>query len=579
MNIQKYCVLTAILLTMGACDKFLDRPPLDTITDQELSFSRTEMELYSNKYYGSFQTFNGYDLGIFELDNASDNMVSGDYNYNARLAGTVTVPSAGGGWDWTAIRGINFFLANYHITKEAPALVNPYIGEMYFWRAWYYFDMMKAFGDLPWYNQPLGTESEELYAERISRSIIADSILADLDKAITLLPEKGQAVQGRLHRDVASLFQSRVALYEGTWEKYHAGTPFGVQGGQPDRYFRKAVAALEGMIQSQTYQIGHAGASEEDYRQLFNQTDLANNPEVLLWRKYDRALDVYHFAQNYFGVSDKNTGLSKSLVESYLCTDGLPISLSLKYQGDHTIKDVVANRDPRLAQTMYTSGKPRVVISGDTVSKFTVPDMTLESRLRNTTGYQLYKGVDPAADHTAGDITASIIFRYAEALLNYAEAKAELGECDQTVLDQTVNQLRNRVEMPALTATVGFVDPNWDFPELSGLLNEIRRERRVELACEGYRFDDLMRWAATHLIQRPMLGAKMQQYEAIKNQFNPILDPSAIPTNNQGYIAPHWNSPARDGWQFDPEAHYLSPLPQRELTLNPALRQNPGYLQ
>jgi len=109
------------------------------------------------------------------------------------------------------------------------------------------------------------------------------------------------------------------------------------------------------------------------------------------------------------------------------------------------------------------------------------------------------------------------------------------------------------------------------------LMNEIRRERRVELACEGYRLDDLMRWAAVNLIKRPMLGAKMQQYADVKNSFQPALDPAAIPVNGDGYIAPHWNSPAQNGWQFDPTKHYLNPLPTNELTLNPELGQNPGY--
>ena len=575
-----FIIIFIVLFAAGfsSCKKFLDRPPLDAITDGEMTFSKTEMELYSNKYYGSLPSFNGYSLGIFEQDNSSDNMVSGDYNFNARLSGTVTIPGSGGGWDWTSIRGINFFLANYHITKESPELVNPYIGEMYFWRAWYYYSLMKSFGNLPWYNMPLTTDSEELYSARLSRSVIADSIIADLDKAATLLASKEVTPSGRLHKDVALIFQSRVALYEGSWEKYHAGTEFGVEGSDPDRFFRKAVEAAKQVIDRGLYSIEPASTDpQKAYWSLFNQKDLSANKEVLMWRKYDRALNAIHYAQNYFGVSDKNTGLSKYLVESYLCTDGKPISVSPLYEGDDLVEELVKNRDPRLTQTMYTKGKPRVITNGDTSGKFNLPDMTFESRLRNTTGYQLYKGVDPAADHSAGDINAAIIFRYAEALLNYAEAKEELGECNQEVLDLTVNTLRDRVGMPHLTEGVDFTDPAWEFPALSPLMNEIRRERRVELACEGYRLDDLMRWAAVNLIKRPMLGAKMQQYADVKNSFQPALDPAAIPVNGDGYIAPHWNSPAQNGWQFDPTKHYLNPLPTNELTLNPELGQNPGY--
>ena len=131
--------------------------------------------------------------------------------------------------------------------------------------------------------------------------------------------------------------------------------------------------------------------------------------------------------------------------------------------------------------------------------------------------------------------------------------------------------------MPHMTVDVGFVDPKWDFPGLSPLLNEIRRERRVEFACEGYRFDDLMRWAAVNLIKRPMIGAKMKQFADIKDQFKPVLDPGAIPVNDAGYIAPHWNSPAKSGWQFDENKNWLKPLPSNELVLNSNLEQNPGY--
>lgn len=562
---------------MSSCESFLDRPPLDSITDEEMTFSKTEMELYSNKYYDSFPGFRAWGLGIFDMDYPTDNMVAGAYDYNGQIAGTLTLPSAGGGWDWGNIRSVNYFLVNYHKTTEDPTVVNPYIGEMYFWKGWFYYGLLKAFGDLPWYDEPLTTTSEGLYAPRVSRSIIADSIISNLDKAVALLPEKGNAIPGRLHKDVALLFQSRVALYEGTWEKYHNHTVFGVEKADPDKYFRKAAEAAGQIIDKKVYVIERVDNDPQwGYWKLFNQKDLSTNKEILLWKAFDKSLGLYHNAQNTFGVNDNNCGMSKYLVESYLCTDGKPIAVSPLYKGDDRVEELVKNRDPRLTQSMFTAGAPRL-ISGTDTSRFTLPDLTLETRLRNTTGYEAYKGVDPAGDHMNGDVTASIIFRYAEALLNYAEAKAELNECDQTVLDQTVNVLRDRVAMPHLTVDVGFVDPKWEFPELSPLLNEIRRERRVELACEGYRFDDLMRWAATKLIKRPMLGAKMQQFIDQKDSFNPVLDPKTIYVNDEGYIAPHWNTPAKNGWQFDPEKNYLLPIPTNELVLNPQLKQNPGY--
>lgn len=571
-----FIVVIGFLLV--SCEDFLDREPLDKITDQEMTFSAKEMELYANKYYGNFYVFSGYDYGPYEKDNASDNMISGFYNYDAQISGTITVPASEGGWAWETLRGLNFFIENYHKSKDPVDMTAPYVGEIYFWRAWFYYDMLRQFGDVPWINKPLYADSEELFDARVSRSVIADSIIADLNKAVTFLPEKSNAVAGRIHKDVALQFQSRVALYEGTWEKYHAGTAFGVLDAKPDHFFRIAAEASKALIDKDIYKIEPVGDDEDrGYWNLFNQIDLTNNKEVLLWKKYDMNLGVYHYAQNIWGVSDNNTGISKYLVESYLCTDGKPISVSNLYKGDDYVKNEIANRDPRLKQTIFTEGDPRVILSGVVQGSFTLPDLTFESRLRNTTGYQLSKGCAPEASHSNGSTVASIIFRYAEALLNYAEAKAELGECDQSVLDQTINQLRDRVKMPHLFVNVGFSDPKWDFPEISPLLNEIRRERRVELACEGYRFDDLMRWAAVKLIKRPMIGAKMKQFAEVKDQFKPVLDPDAVYVNNDGYIAPHWNSPAKSGWQFDENKNWLKPLPSNELVLNPNLKQNPGY--
>jgi len=564
------------LFAATSCKKFLDRPPLDTITDKEMSFSKKEMELYANQYYVQFPGF----LDVFFGDNSSDNMVYGSFDYNQLLSGTIIVPSSGGGWDWSNIRSVNYFLSNYQITKEAPSDVNTYIGEMYFWRAWFYFDLMKKFGDLPWYSAPLATNSDELYAPRLPRNIIADSILADLDRAAALLDPITKSQPERIHQDVALAFKARVALYEGSWEKYHNGTPFGVANADFAKYFTQAAAAAEEIINSNRYRISIGTDPKWDYWNLFNQRDLSNNKEVILWRKYDLSLGLTHEGQAYLLLQGGNTGISKQLVDDYLCADGLPISLSPLYLGDDSIARVVKNRDPRLGQTIYVRGYPRVIQNGDTITRFSEPDINRTAEVRNTTGYELYKGASPNLESQGGGLasgvgatTASILFRYAEVLLIYAEAKAELGICTQEVLDNTINVLRDRVAMAHLSQNVGFTDPKWDFPELSPLINEIRRERRVELACESFRFDDLMRWAAASLIKKPMLGAKYHQFE--DKFFDPPL--SNVPVSADGYIAPYLNSAAGNGWQFDPAKNYLMPLPTNELTINPALVQNPGY--
>lgn len=570
-----YCFI--LMIALGACKKFVDRPPKDRISDQEMGFSANEMKLYSNQFYLLFPGWKplDYSPGIFSFDNSSDNMVNGNYTYNAQLAGTVTPSPSGGGWDWGNVRAVNYFLVNYNKTTEPAENINTYIGEMYFWRAWVYYDLFKRFGELPWYSQLLNTGDKELLeAPRLPRNVIADSILADLNKAIELLLPAGEAEPLRVNKGVALAFKSRVALYEGTWEKYHNGTVFGVSNPDPEKYFRQVVTAVEALITSGKYSIlPFQSTPKWNYWRLFNQKDLSGNPEIILWKKFDKALGLTHFGQNSLSYHGDNTGVSKQLVDYYLAADGKPISISPLYLGDDSIARVVKNRDPRLEQTILVRGHPRFINGGDT-AKFIEPAINLAAGQRNTTGYQLFKGAAPDDADGTGSVTANIIFRYAEALLNYAEAKAELGEATQEVLDETVNQLRARVNMPPLTVTVGFTDPAWEFPELSPLLNEIRRERRIELALEGYRFDDLMRWRAHRLIKRPLYGAKFSQF--VGKTFNPPL-PADIPVSSDGYIYPLKNTPAANGWQFDENKNYLLPLPLNELTLNPNLKQNPGY--
>ena len=562
-------MIIGIALLSGACEDHLDKPPLDSITDQELSFSITEMELYSNQYYTNLTAFTSMVFG----DLSSDNMIHADFTRNSRLSGVIVVPESGGGWNWGTIRGLNYFLANYTRTKDPWESVRIYVGEIYFFKAYTYFELLRSFGDLPWFSEPLTTDSPELYDPRLPRNVVADSILANLDKAIEFLDPGNATAPGRISRDAALAFQSRVALYEGSWERYHEGTNFVPPGSDPDKYFRKAAEAAKRLIDEGSFSIHSTGEPYLDYWRLFNQESLESNPEVILWRDYNFELGITHQAQNLIIGEGANSSVSKQLVDSYLDINGMPISLSGLYQGDNTVEEAVIDRDPRLAQTIYQIGDPQKIDGADTI-KYQRPFLNMPALQANTTGYQMFKGTQPEARDAGpggpGHTTANPIFRYAEVLLNYAEAKAELGEADQAVLDMSINRLRDRVGMPHMTVAIGFVDPDWEFPTLSPLINEIRRERKVELACEGFRFDDLMRWRAHHLINRPLSGASFAQFEALT--WEPPL--GEISVDADGYIFPWMGTP---GWQFDPSKHYLNPLPTQELTLNPNLEQNPGY--
>jgi hypothetical protein len=269
------------------------------------------------------------------------------------------------------------------------------------------------------------------------------------------------------------------------------------------------------------------------------------------------------------------------MVDSYLCTDGKPIDLSSLYavgKSDSTLLSVVENRDPRLRQTIYVNDNQhlRFIAPSDT---FFYPTFTGSSETKCVTGYQLYKGHNPNRERatTQRSITGLIYFRYAEALLINAEAKAELGVITQPDLDNTVNKLRDRVGMSHLILS----DVNaWgnakEFAGLSPIINEVRRERKVELAAEGFRTDDIFRWAAAReLIYRQWpKGAKRAQWE--KLPVDAVGSIRSLPVDADGYIDPYQAILTR-GYRFNLSRDYLYPIPHTELVLNPRLEQNPGW--
>jgi hypothetical protein len=338
-----------------------------------------------------------------------------------------------------------------------------------------------------------------------------------------------------------------------------------------------AVQATEKIMDSGNFSIYSTGHPKKDYFNLFNQADYSGNPEVILSEARDPNLgegtpSSYWIREN--GGVGSRTGLSKQLVDSYLCLDGKPINESPLYKGDTTLTEVVKNRDPRLAQTMWVPGQVRINYPGDPLI-FKHPTLDLGGYQLSSSGYMIRKGSSPdPARNTESITTDGIVFRYAEALLNYAEAKAELGNITQADLDKSVNLLRKRVGMPKMHYPVRFTDPNWNFPKLSPIINEIRRERRVELVLEGFRLDDLMRWAAGDLIR----GMKLKGARVIKGVSFPAIEDkiSGIPLDKNHYIWRYGDS-APNGFQFDVNRDYLYPIPTRELTLNKNIKQNPGW--
>jgi len=562
----------------SSCQKLLDKSPQDQISDPEFWKSDQDLQLYVNGLYSVLPSWNLTGQGGTPLLDASTDVAiaSGLWLPTKNpLDGVVNIPASGGGWDWTNVRNVNYFLENANRVPDG-GMKKQYIGEAHFFRAWNYFVLLRQFGDLPIITKTLDpsvqADRSVLYGSRSSRTDVVNFMIGDLDSAIADMDVQANLPAGRLNKDVASLFESRVCLYEGTWEKYHQNDAF---KGKTDGsgFLSKAAQASRAVIDGGRYAV-YTGDPNQVYYNLFNQIDYTGNPEVMLWRGYNQEAYGGNFGNEVWNWPN-GSGLTKGMMDMYLCTDGLPISVSPLYKGDTDIRVVIVNRDPRCVQSVMNPGDPITIDVKNDTTFFTTPG--LSSSQNSTTGYESQKFRRPQVDPATGNYSynqAYIVFRYAEALLNYAEAQAELGQLTQSDLDISINKLRDRVAMPHLVLGAIAVDPAWPNYgySLPDYLYEIRREREVELLNEGFRYDDLMRWRADQLFAgvRP----KGAYYTAELKGVNPNL-----PYDANNYLDPYVNALTgpNGGWGFNPAKNYLKPLPTNDLTLNTALTQNPGW--
>jgi hypothetical protein len=581
---MKKLLYTALFLigttvVVSSCSKILEKSPQDQISDPEFWKTPGDLQLYVNNLYSVLPGWNLSGSGGNPLlDASTDVAISvGLFSTNKNLLdGVVNVPASGGGWTWTNVRNVNYFLDNANRVPDG-GLKKQYIGEAFFFRAWNYFELLKRFGDLPIITKTLDPSKEsdrqQLYGARSSRTEVMNFILKDLDSAIAYMDVKANVAAGRLNKDVAAIYQSRVALFEGTWEKYHNNDAFkGTTDGTA--FLTKAAQAAKMVIDGGRYSLV-TGNPNQVYYELFNQLDYSKNSEVMMYRGYNGAAYGGNFSNQLWNWPN-GSGITKAMMEMYLCTDGLPSSVSPLYKGDKDIRQVIQGRDPRCVQTVMNPGDAVTIGLKNDTTYFTTPG--LSSNMNSGSGYESQKfrrpQLDPATGTYSGD-QAYIIFRYAEALLNYAEARAELGQLTQADLDITINRLRARVAMPSMNLAAIPVDPKWPvygYYTLTPVLHEIRRERVVELFSEGFRFYDLMRWRADKLIvgSRPKGAFYTAELKAVGGN---------LPVDSDGYLDPYSNFLKGPGstWGFDPAKNYLQPLPTSELTLSTSLKQNPGW--
>lgn len=579
-------------LISGCNNDFLERQPLDEISNEAFWNTENDLMVYNNSLYnlarsddnvpilmGHDDGFGSRFIGIWHLAGFADNTATRHPRHDifqrvrAGKHFTPDNPIAFGYRGWNFVRAINFGLENYGKADVSEEVRNQYIGEARLFRGWFYADKVMKFGDVQWVDQIVNTDDEEiLYGERDDREMVMDNVLADLTFATENIPDDwgdGNA-PGRLNRWAALLVKARVCLNEGTWRKYHGGS-------NAELWLQEAADAAEELITSGPYSLYTTGDPTTDYNAIHRMTDLSGNPEVLYWRRYQLGIFTNHVQSYHRGY---NGGATKSLVEDYLATDGLPITLSDLYMGDEVYENIFENRDPRLRQTILHPDDMEIYQYGNidpAVADYPKIQGQTKPGQSSNTGYHIIKVYDVNAAHATYNTseTPAIILRFAEALLVYAEAKAELGTITQADLDMSINLLRDRVGMPHMTTDVP-MDPRYAGDGVSALIAEIRRERRVELFMEGFRYDDLRRWGQGAKLREKDLG--MRWDAANSSRFDPDGEATIFTTEVDGvpyldvYAGTDYAEP-----EFDESKHYLWPIPINAISQNPNLGQNPGW--
>lgn len=564
-----------------SCD--LDKLPLANLSPDSFFSTRNELDAFANNFYTNFP-------GSSVFEEESDLIIKNsrsDWMRDGR-----SVPGSGGGWTWTALRDFNTLIEmSSNCTDENVR--EEYIGVARFFRAWFYFEKVKRFGDVPWYDRQLGSSDKDLYKPRDSRELVMSHVVEDLDFAIAHLPVKHSVY--KVTKWTALALKSRACLFEGTFRKYHG---FKLDGHTAEWYLEQAAAAGEEFISTSGYSVYAGGGVENSYRDLFASED-AIGTEIILARDYDKNLSIKHNGTYYTLGNYGNPGMTRKMFCSYLMKDGSRFTDKDGWK-IMSFVDEVKNRDPRLSQSIRTPGYKR--IGSDKVE---APDFG-----HTETGYMITKymqGADLGVDLYGASYNDLPLFRSAEVYLNFAEAKAELGTLTQADLDKSIKLLRDRVGMPNIDLAVANASPDpylmaedTGYPNVTGanagVILEIRRERTVELFDENFRFYDLIRWKNGQAITHKFLGMYFPAPGAYDLDGNGTLDvcfytdsaPSGLPANvvkfkigerifftegDHGYVDVTPNLPG----VWNENRDYFYPIPTDELTLNPNLVQNPGW--
>ncbi len=573
-----------------SCDDMLDVFPKDRMSPETFFKNDKELQAFSMNFYGMFP---GNALFMEDADTYIQMGLTDE------LKGTRQIEPSGNGWSWGALRNVNTLLDYLPNCSDAAARTQ-YEAMGRFFRAYFYFEKVKRFGDVPWYDKPVGSaDTEALNRPRDSREFIMGKMIEDIDFAIANLPSTKSAYE--VTKWTAMALKSRFLLFEGTFRKYHTEFDYGSGAHDAKWYLDLCAETSAEFIASSGYGIHTAGGANKAYYALFTTQNATDNmDEVILARDYNNAYNVVHSANNTMQSATMGRhGMTRKLVASYLMADGTRFTDQPGWETMDFVTET-QNRDPRLAQTIRTPGYTRLGEKTPCAPNF----------LFCLTGYHPVKYVmETAKDIYNGSDVDLIIFRAAEVLLNYAEAKAEAGTLTQADLDLSVGKLRDRVGMPHLDMAAANANPDAYLtnPEWGGYQNvtgadkgvilEIRRERAVELAQEGFRYYDIMRWKEGKIFEKQYYGMYFPgpgEYDLNSDGVPDILlyegeekPSSTIPAiykigsedfilsnGTSGNVNPYKGLSCK--WNDDRDYLYPIPTDERNLT-HGVLTQNPGW--
>ncbi len=581
-KIYKYLLISLLLLPAAGCS-FLNVEPFDDFTDEEFWTSEDQARSYM---YGFYPTvFSGYGTSYASAlsvikPGTNDDVCEQDQQ---DLQPTV-VPVTSGSWSFSNIRKANYVIHNVGRLPIDSTGINHWRGVGRFFRACYYSGLVFTFGDVPWFDtlcvvSDKKADMDYMYKDRDPRSYVDERIIEDFEYAMKYVRANDGNLQ--VNKYVVAGMASRYLLREGTYLKYVKGDET-----MAALCLQKAKEAAEMVMNSGRYSIAPS------YTALFTSEDLAGNPEMLMYRHYvDGVLSHQMLSINF---TESQEGCSKSLAEAFVCSDGQPVYVKNPMWLPRTYDEFFQNRDPRLRMSI----RPKYYIKGMDCKPFAY----------TYTGYSWRKYMDDSrADKPeptwtgAKNTTDAPCLRYAEVLLNYAEATYELalmgkGAFTQADLDKSINLIRARqdVNLPALKMSgdqpmvnnVAFDDPmRLSIESYTGetpvdpLLWEIRRERRCELCLEGFRVNDLKRWKRLDYVWNGCnpdirYGAYIQLANYPDRDAEIVLED---PTATEGYILRN-----TAGQRQRPIARdYIAPIPSGQITLYESkgyhLSQNPEW--